>query len=192
MINATSLTLQNLLTAAVADLVVPPATPPVAIIHDLQGTIDVAPPRLTLFLYEVGEDPSARNRPHRRLNVPPDYEIQRPDMALSLKYLITPWSGDRDTDQRLLERVLRTLYDGAILAGSVLDGALAGTAEALKVTLLPLTIEERTRIWHAVEKPYRLSVVYEVRVVPIRSTAFEEQSPVSRRSLDYGELEPVP
>lgn len=187
MIAAASLTLQNVLTAAVVNMALPP-NQPFAEVHDLQGTIPTAPARLTLFLYEAVEDPSARNRPRTRANTPPDLQVRRPDVALSLKYLITPWSGDRDTDQQLLTRVIRTLYDGAILSGPQLAGALAGTPVALKVTMIPLTIEERTRIWHAVQKPYRLSVVYEVRVVPIASLSGQELAPVVERSLDYAEV----
>src|SRR5260370_33043714 len=74
-----SSTLQALLTSAFAPL--DPAAPPVAQISDLQGNISTDPARVTIFLFEAVEDPSARNRPrvgprrrfphHRRPQIPP-------------------------------------------------------------------------------------------------------------------------
>jgi len=35
--------------------------------------------------------------------------------------------------------------------------------------LCPMTLEELTRIWNALQSPYRLSVCYEVRIALIES-----------------------
>jgi hypothetical protein len=154
-------------------------------IHDLQGNISVAPARVTLFLFEISEDPSARNRPARREVSPPNLVIRKPAMALAVRYLVTPWSGDRATDHRILGRVMQFLYDNAILSGPALQGGLAGTDQALKITLVPLTLEERTRVWHSVQRAYRLSVIYEVRVVNLVSEQADTVRPVARRTLDH-------
>ena len=106
-------------------------------------------------------------------------------MALLLRYMLTPWSGDRLTDHKLVGRTIQVLYDGAILSGTQLQGGLAGTDQALKVTLSPLTLEERARVWYAIEKPYRLSITYEVRVVNLDAVATDSLVPVSQRSLEY-------
>jgi hypothetical protein len=106
-------------------------------------------------------------------------------MALLLKYLLTPWSGDRLTDHRILGRVMQVLYDRAILSGPVLGGGLAGTDQALKITLSALTLDERARVWYSVQRPYRLSVAYEVRVVNLVSEQDERFTAVSRRSLEH-------
>ena len=177
-----SLTLQSFLTDAFSSL--QPAPPPVAEVHDLQGTISTTPARMTIFLFEVIEDFSLRNRPHVRQTTPPDLTMQKPPMALLLKFLLTPWSGDRITDHRMLGRALQVLYDDAILSGPQLQGGLAGSAEALKVTLAPLTLEERTRVWHAVQRPYRLSLTYEVRVINLDAVHQETRVPVRTRVLD--------
>jgi hypothetical protein len=178
-----SATLQSVLTQALSTL--GPAPAPVAEVSDLQGTISTIPARITLFLYESGEDPSARNRPRIRGSLPPDLSRRKPPLALLLRYLITPWSGDEITDHRILGRAMQVLYDGAILSGPQLVGGLAGTDQALKITLSPLSLEERTRVWHAVQQPYRLSVSYEVRVVNLDSETIELIHPVSRRSVEY-------
>src|SRR6266550_4680464 len=91
-ISDVSLTLQNVLTAALAPL--DPASPPIAEIHDLQGTITPAPARLTLFLFETVEDPSAKNRPRMVKTTPPNLSLTKPPMALLLRYMLTAWSGD--------------------------------------------------------------------------------------------------
>ena len=176
-----SSTMQSVLTNAFRILL--PAPTPVAEIHDLQGTISTAPARMTIFLFEVVEDASLRNRPPRRSVVPPDLTAVRPPMPLILRYLLTPWSGDRLTDHRIIGRALQVLYDGAILSGPQLQGGLVGTSEAIKLKLAPLTLEERTRVWHAVQRPYRLSVTYDVRVINIDSNANEVRTPVQSRNL---------
>jgi hypothetical protein len=174
-------TLQVVLTDALSTLA---PGPPVAEVHDLATPGATNPPRVTLFLFEVGEDAAQRNRPAVRGVVPPNLTSEKPPMALRLRYLVTPWSGDLFTDHRMLGRVLQMLYDEAILHGPQLQGGLAGTSQALKVTLAQLTLEERTRIWHAVQQPYRLSVTYEIRVVNLDSLGQRTQVPVRARQLD--------
>lgn len=151
-------------------------------------------PTLTLFLFEVGEDPSARNRPRILNPMLPNITIQKPRVALLLRYLMTAWGKDAETQQKILGLTIQALYDKAIISGPDLEiddvnSVLEGTDEALKVTLSPLSLEERTRVWHAVQKPYRLSVAYEVRVVNLDSTEDERRKPVTRRSLDFEGVE---
>ncbi len=178
-----SVTLQSVLTNAFSTLMPAPTPAPVAEIHDLQGNIPTAPARMTIFLFEVVEDPSLRNRPPSRTDVPPDLTVSRPPIPLILRYLLTPWSGDRITDHRIMGRALQVLYDGAILSGPQLQGGLVGTSEAIKLKLAPLTLEERTRVWHAVQRPYRLSVTYDVRVINIDSNVSEVRKPIRSRRL---------
>ena len=177
-----STTLAAALTDALTVLV--PAPTPLALVHDLLGTIATDPPTLTIFLYEVAEDASAKNRPARREAAPPDVRVRRAPLALILRYLITPWSKDRMTDQRILGRAMQAMHDNAILTGPRLRGGLAGGTEALKITLNQLTLEERTRIWDAVEQPYRVSATYDVRVVTIDSEAERRVKPVANRILE--------
>jgi hypothetical protein len=167
-----------------------PGAPGVAV-HDLV----VEPPNqpaLSLFLYEIVEDGSVKNRPHMRTGMPPDVIVHKPPLALKLKYLVTPWSSSRQTDQEMLGRVMQVLYDGAVLTGPQLQGDLANTSTSLKVSLAPLTLEERTRIWHAIQHAYRLSVNYEVRVVNLASRDQRTVRAVAERVLDaaVGEDQP--
>jgi hypothetical protein len=112
--------------------------------------------------------------------------IRKPLLTLILRYLITPWSGSPETDQKILGRVSQLIYDASIVSGNALSGpSLAGSSESLKLLLSPLTLEERTRIWNAVQKPYRLSMTYEVRVVNIDPKKSFTAPRVSSRDLKY-------
>ena len=170
--------------------------------HDLTAPPTPNPPKVSVFLFEVNEDPSSRNRPRVRESATgglvDKVRIKKPPIALQLRYLFTPWSGDRLTDQKLLGLVVRTFYDNAIISGADLKGAgqtansgLVGSDEALKLTLSPLTLEERTRIWHAVQQKYRLSVTYETRVVKLESEISTESTTVRHRSFEFGEPDVV-
>lgn len=181
-----SRTLETFLTAGLATLAPPP--PPIAEVHDLQGTISTNPARLTLFLFEVVEDASLRNRPNVRVDsvppAPPGVQIAKPPMAMLLRYLMTPWSGDRFTDHQILGRTLQILYDGAILSGPQLQGTtLQNTDVALKITLTPITLEERSRVFYSVQRPYRLSVTYDVRVVNLDTLTARSRVPVASREI---------
>lgn len=177
-----SRTLRSVLTDGLSVLTPPP--PPVAEVHNLQDNIATNPARVTIFLFEVVEDPSQRNRPPTRRDAPPLAEVVRPPMALLLRYLLTPWSGDRITDHQILGRAMEVLYDSAILNGTQLAGGLQNTNTALKLKLAPLTLEERSRVFYAVQRPYHLSVSYEVRVVNLDSQSARGHAPVSSRSLE--------
>ena len=173
-------TLQTVLTDAFSTLA---PGPPVAEVHDLQGAISTTPARMTIFLFDVIEDSTVRNRAPARDFVPPHVTLRRPPVPLILRYLMTPWSGDRATDQQLLGRALQVLHDDAILSGPQLQGGLAGTSEAIKLKLAPLTLEEQTRVWHAVQRPDRLSVTYDARVIRIDSDDLQARPPVLSRTL---------
>jgi hypothetical protein len=59
---------------------------------------------------------------------PNSVTIRKPPLALMLRYLLTPWSGDRFTDHRILGRVMQTPYDGAIISGTQFAGGLGGSS----------------------------------------------------------------
>jgi hypothetical protein len=156
----------------------------VAEVNDLLSVPAAQPPYVTVFLYEVVEDGSARNRPQVRRESGNDILIRKPPLALLLKYMFTPWSDDELTVQTLLGRVLQALYEGPIISGPQLLGTLANTTESLKVCRTSLTIDEVTDIWRAVNKPFRLSATYEVRVVNLDAEVDLRAAPVSNRRLD--------
>ena len=151
-------------------------------LHDLVQTPSASPPKLTIFLYDVIEDASARNRPIERRPGLPAYTIKKPPLALALRYMLTPWGGDRITEHRIIGRAIQVLYDRAILSGTDLGGTFASSNEALKLTLAPIGLEERAQVWQAIHKTYHLSVNYEVRVVHL-DAELERQTPTVQQAL---------
>jgi hypothetical protein len=180
-----SLTIQQLLHRELGSLV-PPA---ICTLNDLSQPIGFPPPHptLTVTLYEAIEDPSARNRPNVRRVQGNKVAVRRPPVALLLRYLITPWSGQPDSDHQILGRAIQILYDNAIISGPLLmnPSRLFDADEAIKLTMVPLTLEDRTHVWRSVNQPYRLSANYEVRVVHIESLAERQYEPVSSRRLEF-------
>jgi hypothetical protein len=180
-------TLISALDAALRSLF--PIQPPQVSLHDLQGNIPTNPGLLAVFLYEVTEDASTRNRPMQRVVAPGGTVLRKPPMTLILRYLIVPFAGDRMTEQRMLGQAMRTLYDNAIFSGPDLRGSpapagLVGSSDILATTLDPLTLEERTRVWHAVQRPYRLSISYQIRVANIDPTLSVRMPVVRSRNID--------
>lgn len=157
---------------------------PTAVLSDLIDTPQPGQPMLTIFLYEIAEDPTSRNRPPVR-SLPPNAPTSRkPPMALLLRYLITPWGGNSVTQHQMIGRALQVFYDDAIWTGEELTGSLAGTADALQFTLTPLTLDQKSWIWYAIQKPYRLSLNYEVRVVNLDSLDVSELRLVRSRTIN--------
>jgi hypothetical protein len=161
-----------------------PPSSPKAELHDLSEPVTVDVPKLTVFLYEVAEDPTSRNRPPVRTQPPDPLVTRKPPMALLLRYLITPWGGDQETQHRMLGRALQTFYDDAILDGTQLTGSLAAGTDSLHVTLTSLTLDQKSWVWYAIQKPYRISLNYEVRVVNLEAVEAVAVRPVHNRVID--------
>jgi hypothetical protein len=186
-----------------------PGAAPIAQLHDLHSV--PSPPAgrsgvVTLTLVEVREDAASRNRPRTRNNAAERSLSTKPPVPLVLRYLLTPWSRIQDgvtneerlLEQRMLGRVIQTLYDDAILSGRDLVGkgepdpsangahfGLEGSFESLKVKLALLSFEEQTRFWHAVQQKYRPSLTYDIRVVNLDPIVELSEAMVSSREIQY-------
>jgi len=181
-----STTLRDALNAALVKL---PNTK--AVLSDLSDPVQAAEPMLTIFLYEIAEDAASRNRPPVRVEPAAGSTLRtrKPPMALLLRYLITAWGGDPITQHQMLGIALQTLYDDAIFDGAQLRGSLAASTDALHLTLTPLTLDQKSLVWYALQKPFRLSLNYEVRVVNLDSTTEMVASPVLQRLLVTGTVQ---
>jgi hypothetical protein len=140
--------------------------------------------RLSIYLYRVVEDPHLKNQFPVRGN---GDRFRKPPLTLDLCYLVTPLVGPPREQQIVLGKVMQVLYDRAILQGSDLVGSLTDSTEELRVILNPVTLEETTRVWQALEMSYRLSVCYVVRVVLVDSLREQALIPVIEKTTKYGE-----
>jgi len=182
-IAAVSESLEARLAAALSPLAQPA---PTAQLHDLVTPVTNDPPTVTLFLYEILEDASVRNRASTSRVVNGQLRSLKQPLGLCLHYMVTAWAGDRRTEQRLLGRVLQVLYDDAVLDGLALLGVLAGTPAKLQLSLAQIDLENRARIWAAIGQTYRLSVNYEVRVVNVDAETEATATPVRERHIVAG------
>jgi hypothetical protein len=204
-IAATTMALQRLLHLRmperdpdIADLRVTTAAPD-------QARRSLTGAQLNLFLYQTlpnagwsNLSPLAQVRPG---------EPGFPPLALNLHYLLTAFGrGEGDTDavsHRVLGAAMAVLHDQPLLGAEAVREALSTTVplppfiERLRITPLPLNIEEISKLWTAFQTQYRLSCAYEVTVVLIESTRERRTAPpvLRRGEGDTGPVafaEPVP
>lgn len=141
--------------------------------------------RLSIYLYRIVEDPYTKNQ----YGVPgTGLKTRRPPLTLDLYYLVTPLLGAPREQQIVLGKTMQVLYDRAILSGADLVGSLAGSEDAIRIVLNPVSLEETTRVWHALEMSYRLSMCYAVRVALVDSTRERFNQPVIEREATHGEV----
>ena len=143
---------------------------------------------VSIWLYRVIRDEQRLNDPPVRLS---PTEVQPPPLPLKLHYLITPvtseTSGDPETEQIILGKVLQVFHSHPILRGIDLQAEFSGTEVELKMRLEPMGLEEITRVWEALNGSYQLSVSYEVSVVNITPDLEPERvTPVEVAMPDYG------
>ena len=138
--------------------------------------------RLSIYLYRVVEDPYVKNQwmsshDGRRHRIAP--------LALDLGYLVTPLVGTPREQQIVLGKVMQVLHDRALLEGTDLSVAMAEAGEEVHVVLNPVTLEESTRVWQALEMSYRLSVCYIVRVALVESQRARQTTRVVEREGEF-------
>jgi hypothetical protein len=177
-IAATTRTLRNLLLAQMPVLDTD--------LGDLEVTLQppdtarkgISKAQLNLFLYQV-----VYNAAWRNLDMPGQVrpgESAPPALALNLHYLITAWGrGESDTEatsHRVLAAAMSALHDRPVLDGNDIrnalpDNDLARQVERVRITPLPQSIDELSKLWTAFQTNYRVSSAYEATVVLIDSHA---------------------
>ena len=142
-------------------------------------------PTANLFLFRVAENTYAKNQ--IRLPVGTDV-LQKPPLALNLFYVLTPFAEDKLDEHRVLGEAMRVLYDHAIVSGTLLSGTLENSTDELKIDLCQFSLEELTRIWNALTRPYRLSVCYEVRIILVDSSIARSTVRVTEKQTVYSQI----
>ncbi len=148
---------------------------------------------LNLYLYHVTENGFAKTREALRRG---SDQMQRAPLALNLYYMLTPYTQATATnplvsnidEHLILGDAMRILYDNSVLEDSVLLGDLRGRSEEFTISLCRMNLEEQTRIWNALQIPYRLSVCYEARIALIESKDLVDVSRVETQINEYSEI----
>lgn len=139
---------------------------------------------LSLFLFNVKENGEAR----RTGMVDRGGVLQYPPQALDFYFMMTAHSNaDRLTksldEHRILGRAMQVLYDNAVLSGPYLEGTLAESGSAIRLTLMSMEGEELMKLWQFGDLPYKLSVVYRVGPVMLDSNRVKAVSRVVERHI---------
>jgi hypothetical protein len=139
--------------------------------------------RMSMYLYRILENPYMKNR----FPVEGTGGKQRKaPLTLDLYYLLTPMVGTPREQQIVLGKTMQILYDRAILEGPDLSGALGMSGDEVRLVLNPVSLEELTRVWQALEIPYRLSVCYIARVMIVDSEQQQFGQPIVSSKITYG------
>lgn len=145
----------------------------------------VPPVRVNLFLYQVTPNAFLRNADLPMRDFDADL-TQRPTAAIDLHYLFSCYGSEATFEPQLeLGSVLRTLHANSILSRDLIRQAigpqghpalsgsdLADQVELVKLTPLPLSVEDLSRLWSMFfQTEYALSVTYQATVVLIDGSA---------------------
>lgn len=160
-------------------------------------TTPVAQARVRLYLYQVSPNAALRNHdlPARQAD---GTLVKRPVAAVDLHYLLAFYGNDNELEaQRMLGAVVRDLHAKPVLRREMIANAvssqpfltasnLADAFEQVKLTPLPMTLEELAKIWSVFfQTPYALSVAYQATAVLIESEETAQAGlPVLRRGQE--------
>lgn len=122
---------------------------------------------VSAWLYRIERDDQRLNAPPAR---PMPDRLTPTPLPLRLHYLVTPIVAidaafpmvSPGREQEILGKAVSLLYERPVLRGAQLRDTLTGTEERISVRLEPMSLEEITRVWNALARPYQLSVSYEV------------------------------
>jgi len=148
-------------------------------------------PGVNLYLYRITESPFTRN------------QDGQPALRLQLSYLLTPLGAKADHTNpeaadfahTMLGVALQTFYEHPLLnevhlpdfdADAELPAALLRNGQPIRINLTAASLEEVAKIWAAINKPYRLSVAYEVSLVEL---ATAQPAPVSSARVQTTDLD---
>ena len=138
---------------------------------------------VNLFLYRVSTDPYNKNMNWRGDKSNPG--TRRPALSLNLYYMLTGYAKksngaaqDDVTAHQILGNAMAILHEHPVLneihdadfdadVDSQFAQELRNSFEKIKITLLPTSMEEFSKIWTGLNKAYRLSVIYEVSLLQI-------------------------
>lgn len=197
-IAAATATLRHLLDVPVKDLDTDLSTfgyrvttqPPDLAAKDFEG--GNASVGLNVFLYQTVLNAAWRNMDMPKATRPG--ETGQPPLALNLHYLLTAY-GQNDSNagnlaQRVLGAALSVVHDHPLLAPDQIANAIPGNDlakqfERMRITPLPMGVEEISKLWMIFQTQYRLSAVIEVTVALIDSKRpTRTPLPVIRRGGD--------
>lgn len=141
--------------------------------------------KLNLYLYQVTENAHMKNQPWVTTK---NDTLEYPPLAINLYYLLTPYASDALTAHQVLTYTMQKFHDNSYLVDEQLEDSLRLTIDHLTIELCSMELEELTRIWNALQTPYRLSVVYEVHIALISSEKQRKPKRVKKKIDVYEQI----
>jgi hypothetical protein len=192
-IGAVSAVLRNLLDNGIVDA--SPLQGPVTVTASAPDQIKLdnpnSGPQLNVFLYQLTPNAVLRNTalPSRAAG---GDRLTNPPLALDLHYLVTAYGKTDFQAEILLGWAMHLLHETPLLSRAAIRRAiqpttldvsmlppevqvlnasdLADQVEAIRITPLPLPLEELSKLWTAIKAEFRPSAAYQVSVVLIAAT----------------------
>ena len=112
----------------------------------------------------------------------PDGSLRNPPVSLNLSVMISVASkAEKETraldELMIMGRVIQVLEDNKRLPEKYMPQALRATGEAIRVSNVPMELEEKTKIWTMFSESYKLSVFYKVGPVLLESAVVTVPQP---------------
>ena len=147
-------------------------------------TQNAEPTRVNMFLYRATENGALKNQMIPGQGHPSEYG--HPPLSLVLHYMLTAYGASDDNGlinetraHFLLGSAMRVLHDYPVITNAlmtvrspptqILHSSLRGEFEQIKICLDPISLEDLSKVWTALTRPYRLSAAYTASVVQIES-----------------------
>ena len=121
--------------------------------------------------YDIREDTSGKSVESISL---PDGSTQDPPAMLELYYVISVNSkaeiGDRALDEaKIIGKIIQVLKDNSIIPSIYMPSNMGTAVEKVPISMLPLSMEEKVKVWTMFGESYKLSAFYVVGPVAIDS-----------------------
>ena len=137
--------------------------------------VELGTSRVNLFLYNVKEAAHLMNMDW--VDIGEGRQVPYP-LSLQLYYMVNIFTPDKSSnldEHRILGDVMRVFHANPIVDAIYFEGTLNPNEaplglpwEDLKVINHPLPLDDLAAIWHAINKPYRLSVAYETSLAMVQ------------------------
>jgi hypothetical protein len=152
-------------------------------VNSLDSGTNLTSDKLHICLYAIEEHGYVRNGP--LVSTTAGYE--RPPLGLVLSYVMT-YTGHHLECQKRLARVAQVFHSTPRLGAAEISPALQPLVQQLTVRLHSPSSEERTSMWTAYGRDFRLALYYAVEVVPLPPLDSESTARVTEHRIAYGEV----
>ena len=126
---------------------------------------------LGLYLYDIKEDETVAPPPTIRRG---KLQLQRPPKPYSLYYMVFINSGGqaglKDQDfQKIIGKCAQIVSDNNSVLPNQLQNWLDTQEPPIVLTQAKISLEEKVRVWSAINKPYQISLFYKAAPVFVSS-----------------------